>query len=128
MKLTSVILTTALMLPGLSSAQELAAPENTFQAPGLAPGDQLNVRLYDFPDLVSGVSVHVGADGYVHLPYAGTIQAAGMSPEKLEREITESLRDKGIVKAPNVTVDVVTAINLSVDVIGQVQSPKSIPL
>jgi polysaccharide biosynthesis/export protein len=52
----------------------------------------------------------------------------GMSPETLEHAITDSLRDNGIVKSPNVTVDVVSAVNLTVDVIGQVQSPKAIPL
>jgi polysaccharide export outer membrane protein len=116
------------MLPALSSAQESAAPESQIQPPGLAPGDQLNVRMYDFPDLGGGVSVHVGADGSVHLPYAGTIQVAGMSPSEFEHAITESLRAKGIVKQPNVTIDVVSAVNLTVTVLGQVQSPKSLPL
>jgi polysaccharide biosynthesis/export protein len=99
-----------------------------FLPPGLAPGDQLNVRMYDFPELVTGVQVRVAADGSVHLPYAGTIQVLGMSPGEFEGAITDSLRDKGIVKQPNVTVDVVSAINLAVDVIGQVQTPKAIPL
>jgi len=127
-KLTSVILASVLMLPGLTSAQETAQPESAFQSPGLAPGDQLNVHMYDFPDLGASIVVHVGHDGSVHLPYAGTINATGMSPEALEHAITDSLRDKGIVKSPNVTVDVVSAVNLTVDVIGQVQSPKMIPL
>jgi polysaccharide export outer membrane protein len=46
----------------------------------------------------------------------------------LQREISESLRDKGIVKQPNVTVDVISAVNLTVNVIGQVPTPKAIPL
>jgi len=51
-----------------------------------------------------------------------------MSPGAFERAIADSLRDKGIVKQPNVTVDVVSAVNLTVNVMGQVQSPKAIPL
>ena len=109
-------------------AQETAAPEGRIQPTGLAPGDQLNVRMYDFPDVGTGVQVHVGADGSVHLPYAGTIQAQGMSPDQLESAITDSLRTKGIVKQPNVTVDVVTAVRLTVNVLGQVLNPKTIPL
>lgn len=128
MKLTSVILASVLMLPALSLAQETAAPEGKIQAAGLGPGDQLSVRLYDFPDLGSGVTVHVGADGSVHLPYAGTIQVQGMSPGQMERAITESLRNKGIVKEPNVTVDVLSAVNMTVDILGQVQNPRAIPL
>ena len=116
------------MLPALSSAQEKAAPEGIFAPPGLAPGDQLNVRMYDFPDLGAGVQVRVGGDGSVRLPYAGTIQASGMSPDGLEEAITDSLKAKGIVKEPNVTVDVLSAVNLTVNVLGQVQSPKVIPL
>jgi polysaccharide biosynthesis/export protein len=127
-KLTTVILASVLMLPALSWAQETAAPQGKFQAVGLAPGDQVNVRLYDFPDLGAGVTVHVGADGSVHLPYVGSIQVQGMSPGELEHAITESLRSKGIVKEPNVTVDVLSAVNLTVDILGQVQTPKSIPL
>jgi len=127
-KLTRFILASVLVLPALLWAQETAPPEGAFLPPGLAPGDQINVRMYDFPDVGSGVLLHVGADGSVHLPYAGTIRVSGMSPDQLERAITESLRDKGIVKQPNVTVDVVSAVNLTVNVLGQVQSPKAIPL
>ena len=116
------------MLPIWIWAQETSAPGGKFQPPGLAPGDQLNVRMYDFPDLEGGIQVHVSTDGSVHLPYAGTIQVLGMTPDGLEHAVTESLRDKGIVKQPNVTVDVVSAVNLTVNVQGQVQSPRSIPL
>jgi polysaccharide biosynthesis/export protein len=127
-KLTRVLIASILMLPTPFWAQEAAAPEAKFLPPGLAPGDQLNVRMYDFPDLGSGVSVHVNADGFVHLPYAGTIQVLGLSPDGFEKAISESLQSKGIVRQPNVTVDVVSAINMSVNVIGQVNTPRVIPL
>jgi polysaccharide export outer membrane protein len=127
-KLTRVIVASLLMLSAVSRAQETTLPVGKIALPGLAPGDQLNVRLYDFPDLGSGVMVRVGADGAVHLPYAGTIQALGMSPDGLERAITESLQEKGIVKQPSVTVDVLSAVNFTVNVLGQVQTPKAIPL
>jgi polysaccharide biosynthesis/export protein len=127
-KLTRILLITLLMLPISIWAQEPAAPEGKFVPPGLAPGDELNVHMYDFPDLGSGFQVHVGADGTVHLPYAGTIPVAGTSPDQFQQAISDSLKAKGIVKDPNVTVDVVSAINLSVNVIGQVAAPKVIPI
>jgi protein involved in polysaccharide export with SLBB domain len=127
-RLTKVVLASTLLLPALLWAQEPARPGTGVSAPGLAPGDQLNVRLYDFPELGGVVSVHVAADGTVHLPYAGTIQAEGKSPDGLQQAITDALQAKGIVKEPNVVVDVVSAVNLTVNVIGQVQAPKSIPL
>lgn len=128
MKLTSVILAILLMFGTPFWAQQTAAPDDRFLPPGLAPGDQLNVRMYDFPDIAGGVPIHVSADGNVHLPYAGTIQVAGMTPTELEKAITDALRNKGIVKEPNVTVDVLTAVNLTVNVLGQVANPKAIPL
>ncbi|WP_263350329.1 polysaccharide biosynthesis/export family protein [Acidicapsa acidisoli] len=128
MKLTRVLLVSLLMLPIPVWSQEPAAPDGKFVPPGLAPGDQLSVHMYDFPELASGLQVHVGADGSVHLPYAGTIPVAGMSPDQFQHAISESLQAKGIVKDPNVTVDVVTAINLSVNVIGQVATPRVIPI
>jgi len=127
-KLTSVILASVLMLTTPSWAQQTSASEGKFLPPGLAPGDQVNVHMYDFPDLAGGVPVRVNADGSVHLPYAGTLQVTGFSPAEFEQAITQALRDKGIVKEPNVTVDVMTAVNLTVNVLGQVASPKAVPL
>jgi polysaccharide export outer membrane protein len=128
-KLTNVILASVLMLAVTSWAQESAPPDGRFLPPGLAPGDQVNVHMYDFPDLGGGgVSVHVGADGSIHLPYAGTLQVSGMSPSELEQAVSDSLRTKGIVKQPNVTIDVISALNMTVNVLGQVLSPKAIPL
>jgi polysaccharide export outer membrane protein len=128
-KLTRVLLTGLLMLPALVKAQESAPPQSSFRAPGLAPGDQIDVRMFDFPDLGSGaLRLHVSADGSVHLPYAGTVQAVGESPDEFQRSVTEALKSKGIVKEPNVSVEVVSAVNLLVLVLGEVRTPKSIPL
>ena len=84
--------------------------------------------MFDFPDLGGAVHTHVAPDGSVHLPYAGSIHVAGMSPDEFQNAITEALKNRGIVKDPNVTVEVDNALNMTVDVIGQVLSPKAIPL
>ncbi len=127
-KLTKVILASFLLLPTLSLAQEPAPSAAPSFTSGLAPGDQLNVRMYDFPELGGVVSVHVAADGTVHLPYAGTLKVQGMTPDQFQRAISDALKTKGIVKEPNVSVDVVVAVNLTVNVLGQVVSPRAIPL
>jgi len=116
------------MLPVLGGTQESAPAAGVSPGPGLAPGDQISVRMYDFPDLGSAIVVHVASDGSVHLPYAGTLAAQGLSPEQLQESIASALKTRGIVKDPNVTVDVQSAVNLTVDVIGQVGKPSSIPL
>jgi polysaccharide export outer membrane protein len=115
------------MLSVVCQAQE-SAPAARNVRPGFTPGDQVEVHMFDFADLGGPVRAHVAADGSVHLPYAGTIQAAGKSPDELQVAITEALRSRGIVKDPNVTVDVDNAQNMTVNVIGQVLTPKSIPL
>jgi polysaccharide export outer membrane protein len=116
-----------LMLPVAGRAQESASTARNSHS-GLTSGDQVEVHLFDFPDLVGPVRTHVAADGSVHVPYAGTIQAAGKSPDELQAAITEALRSRGFVKDPNVTVEVDSAQNMTVGVIGQVLTPKSIPL
>jgi len=133
-KLTKALMTGFMMLPvvclmrsAASRAQESAPPSHSVR-PGLVPGDQVEVRMFDFPDVSGPVKVHVAQDGTVHLPYAGTLQVAGMSPDSFQVAITEALRNRGIVKDPNVTVEVDTALNMMVDVIGQVLVPKTIPL
>ena len=84
--------------------------------------------MFDFPDLGGPVQVHVAPDGSVTLPYAGKIQIAGMSPEQFGNAISVALQDRGVVKQPNVTVEVVSAVYLTVNVIGQVNNLKPVPL
>ncbi len=84
--------------------------------------------MYDFPETAGGLSLHVDADGTVTLPYAGKIRAAGLSPGALQEAIVAALRDRGIVRQPNVTVDVTAAVAFTVVVQGQVVAPKSVPI
>jgi len=115
------------MLPALSWAQEASPVGSRFTSPGLAPGDQIDVHLYDFPELGGIVHAHVSADGSIRLPYAGAVRAEGLSPEQLQVAIADALKSKGIAKDPNVTLDVVSAVNLIIQVLGEVKAPRSIP-
>ena len=127
MKLNKLLLAAiVVMIPTFGRTQESLPATASFA--GLAPGDQISVRMYDFPELGGAISVHIAGDGTVHLPYAGTIQAAGRTPDQLQAAIDEMLRNQGVVKNPNVTVEVQSAVNLAVDVIGQVVAPKAVAL
>jgi len=95
---------------------------------GLAAGDQLDVHMYDFPELGGIIHAHVDTDGTIHLPYAGTIDARGKSPEELQIAIGDALKTKGIVKDPNVTVEIVSAVNMTVQVMGEVRQPRALPV
>jgi polysaccharide biosynthesis/export protein len=117
-----------MMIPAVGRTQESLPATDSSAGIGLAPGDQIVVHMFDFTELGGPITVHIAADGMVHLPYAGTLQAAGRTPDQLQAAIDEALRNQGMVKEPNVTVDVQTAVNLAVNVIGQVQVPKAVPL
>jgi polysaccharide export outer membrane protein len=121
-----VLLASALMLSPACWSQEAAPP--SLAHTGLAPGDQLEVHMYDFPELGGVIHAHIDADGTIHLPYAGTVDARGKSPEELQIAIGDALKTKGIVKDPNVTVEIVSAVNMTVQVMGEVRQPRAIPV
>jgi polysaccharide export outer membrane protein len=127
-KPSKAIVASVLMLSVIAGAQQSPQPVSSYATPGLSVGDQLNVHLYDFPELGPAVAVHVDPEGMIRLPYAGSIHAAGLSQAQLEGAIAASLQSKGIVKQPNVTVDAVSEVNMGVNVLGQVMSPKTVPL
>ena len=139
MKLTKIILTGLLMLSGRVWAQEPAPPANAssqaepdsslkYNSAGFLPGDLITVRMFDFPELGGPLTVHVDADGSIRLPYAGAVQVAGMRPDALQKAIVDALKSRGIVRDPAVTVETITATNLNVTVMGQVLTPKTVPL
>jgi polysaccharide export outer membrane protein len=129
-KLTNVLLAGLLMIPGYLCAQDAQTPGTPSNGTGLAPGDQIEVHLYDFPELAAlpPQPIVVRGDGTVHLPYAGTVKVEGLNPDGAEKVIEDALRTKGIVKEPNAYVSVLASTNLSVRVMGEVKIPKSIPL
>ncbi|MFC5861198.1 polysaccharide biosynthesis/export family protein [Acidicapsa dinghuensis] len=108
--------------------QTSAPQQSGYSEPGLAPGDQVLVRMYDFPEAAAGISLRLEGDGTLILPYAGKIHAAGLTPGALQQAIVAALRDQGIVKQPNVTVDVTASMALNVLVQGQVVNPRSVAI
>jgi polysaccharide biosynthesis/export protein len=94
---------------------------------GLVPGDTLEVFFLDFPEAAQQ-HLTVATDGTIFVPYAGPVKVAGLMPEQAQRAIIESLKDKQIVISPQVSLNVISARNLSVLVMGQVVSPHPVPL
>ncbi len=71
----------------------------------ISPGDMLNVTVYenvkDDPLLGSAGQrvatlgdIQVDGQGYIYIPYAGRIKAAGQTPEGLRQAITRKLEDQ----------------------------------
>lgn len=72
-------------------------------------------------------TTRVDPDGTIDLPYAGRIQAGGLTTGGLAAKIANILKEKGLVKAPQVTVEL-SSFGLQVSVLGAVGQPGNVVL
>jgi polysaccharide export outer membrane protein len=75
----------------------------TMTAPVLHPGEKIKVTVFG-EDRLSG-EYEIDPAGYVSLPLAGTIKAAGLSKPQFEQELSKRFRGE-YLRNPKVTVDV----------------------
>ena len=107
----------------ISSANEqgLAAAPNTSEI-RLEAGDKIHVIVYGEDKLTGDYQVSTG--GYLALPFAGSVKAAGLTPPELERTLEAQFSKKALRK-PKVTVEVMTFRPFYV--LGEVQKPGQYP-
>lgn len=108
----------------------LAQPQATVRDPVrtayvLGAEDQIVVRALE-ADEIGDKPLRIDTSGYIKLPLAGRIQAAGLTIEQLESEIATRL--KVYMKQPEVSVSVVEFRSRPVSVIGSVRSPGVLPM
>jgi polysaccharide biosynthesis/export protein len=72
--------------------------------------------------------LRVDSDGNIILPFIGAVHAEGRSPAELQGEITQRLRQGGILRDPQVGVRVVEYRSRVAAVVGSVQRPGLYPL
>ncbi|AXI57015.1 sugar ABC transporter substrate-binding protein [Sulfitobacter sp. JL08] len=94
----------------------------------ISPGDTLGLTIWENVDdgLLAGEAqnatlleeVQVDGDGFIFVPYAGRIRAAGNSPEAIRRIITEKLEDQ--TPDPQVQVRRLAGDGSTVSLIGSV--------
>ncbi|HEV7268352.1 MAG TPA: XrtA/PEP-CTERM system exopolysaccharide export protein [Falsiroseomonas sp.] len=92
----------------------------------IGPGDSLSVFVYRSPEL--SMEVPVRPDGRISLPLVADINAAGLTPVELSRQLEERLRE--FVREPNVTVIVrsfVGPTSRQIRIVGEAAQPRSIP-
>jgi polysaccharide export outer membrane protein len=86
--------------------------------------DVLAISVWKEPDISR--SVPVRSDGKISLPLAGELQAAGLTPLKLERDIASKLQS--YISEPAVTVIVQQINSQKFNILGQVARPGSYSL
>ena len=83
--------------------------------------DVLAINVWKEPDISR--SIPVRSDGKISLPLVGEVQAAGLTPLKLEKDIAEKL--KNYISEPEVTVMVQQVNSQKFNILGQVTKPGS---
>jgi polysaccharide biosynthesis/export protein len=83
--------------------------------------DVLAINVWKEPDISR--SIPVRSDGKISLPLVGEVQAAGLTPLKLEKDIASKL--KNYISEPEVTVMVQQVNSQKFNILGQVVRPGS---
>lgn len=98
-----------------SSAKIIAAPVR------IAPGDLLEISVFDAPELAQ--QVRVGSDGKAQLALIGSTQLAGLTGQEAVEEIASELRDRHFLLRPQVNVLIKEYASQGVSVMGEVPHP-----
>lgn len=94
----------ALKTGALAVALMSALPQSAGAQYRLGPGDQIELTVYGAPDLLRRTAV--SADGTISVPLVGYVPVEGLSLAQAKERVQKLLSDKGIVKSPDVSVDV----------------------
>jgi polysaccharide export outer membrane protein len=101
------------------SAAAVDPPPEAASAFQIGPEDILDISVWKNPELSRIVPVR--PDGKVSLPLVNDIQAAGLTPATLRKQVTERLSE--FIPAPEVSVMVREVHSRKVAVVGAVKTP-----
>lgn len=127
MRMTAVIaLAVALIVqPGALSAQTAATPapsaSTVKSSYRISPGDQ--IAIYVWGDERLQRTLTILPDGTFAFPLAGTIQAAGRTPNEVEADLSKLLAPQYKGVDQQVTVSVQAPSGMQFSIIGKVRSP-----
>src|SRR2546421_185776 len=114
--------------PPVQSSVPASVPAPTTQAENvvytIGPEDVLAITVYNQPDLSTHATV--SPDGSFSYPLIGTIRAAGLTPQQLEKRLMDKFKE--YLVAPQVTVTVEQFKSQQVNVAGEVKTPGTYPL
>lgn len=112
--------------PGTNAQNPLITVPEDFANLQLAPGFLLNIQVYGEPDLSQHVRVDSGGD--ISLPFLKSLHVGGGTIAQAQDKIQQKFRDQGILKNPQVNIDVEQFPTTSATVIGEVQFPGRVEL
>ncbi len=112
-------------IPVTNSLGVQALPEG-FDRMRLSPGDLIAMNIYDVPEM--STEMRVDSKGFVSVPLIGAVHVEGDTLPQAQSAIAKALVDKEILKAPQVTLDVLQFSPKSISVLGEVQSPGRIQM
>lgn len=87
----------------------------------LGPGDEIQIRVYDTPELT--MKARISESGDVGYPLLGRLELAGLTESEAADRIADGLRAEGILRNPQVTVSVEEYRSRRVTVLGEVPQP-----
>jgi polysaccharide export outer membrane protein len=91
------------LAPNTRTRAATSQPDHSSLSYRLGPNDRIRLKVYGEQD-VSG-DYEVDGSGYVSVPLAGRVRAAGLTTRQLERAIASALA-KGMLRDPRVNVEV----------------------
>lgn len=92
----------------------------------IAPGDLLNVSVYDTPEFTNGYRVDPA--GALTLPLCGKVNVQGLTLAEAAQHIETALKESQILVQPQVNVDVAQYAGQYVTVMGEVVNPGRVAL
>ena len=87
----------------------------------LFKGDTINILAVGFPDGIGVNNITVGIDGYVQLPYVGSVKMEGMTLDEAKEVLMESLGE--YLRIPDMSLLITSYGSRKVYVMGNVVSP-----
>src|SRR5229473_3798033 len=106
----------------VSEAEQKAILQSATSSPRLQTGEKIRVTVYGEASL-SG-DYQIDPSGFISLPLAGTLKAAGLAQAELERELARKFRSE-YLRNPKVTVNVVEFRPFYI--MGEIQRPGAYP-
>jgi polysaccharide export outer membrane protein len=92
----------------------------TAREPQLAAGDLISIHVFEQGDY--SPEVRLSAHGTVVLPLVGTVQLSGLTLTQAEQYVEQRLKDAGIYRNPQVTIQLVEGPNQQATVAGEVHA------